>query len=273
MTIERGPMPSKPGDILSQVGASLRAEEEEHTGALDPRLERLALGQLTPAELVALERDAAADPELAAKVALFRPMEPPAHARVRGAALGALGVPAAVSAPPKAASPAARPRRRGLVVAGLSAPVVAAAAALWLLVGARGELPVYESVVRTAEVQQRSATAVAPSVVQSGRDFEMVARPDRATSAPVAARAFVGREGAFAPWRGAIDVSKDGAVRLTGAASAVFAAPGDFEIAVAIGPDGSLPQGPGDVASLVESGRAPSRFRLVLQPVRYAPAP
>jgi hypothetical protein len=62
-------MPMSEPSLADAVGAYV-AEDE---AGWDPRLERLAHGELSPAERAALERDAASDPELAPAVAAFTP--------------------------------------------------------------------------------------------------------------------------------------------------------------------------------------------------------
>ena len=102
--------------------------------------------------------------------------------------------------------------------------------------------------------------------------FELVLSPDHAPGGALAARAFVGQGAKLGPYKGALEVSREGAVRLTGDTREIFGpAPGDFDVAVAVGEPGSIPEEASALSRVLESPKAPSRFRVVVSPVHVEP--
>jgi hypothetical protein len=250
-------------DLLAQIGDAIAAHDASEDAAtpLDPRLERLALGDLSREELASLERDGAADARLRAQIELFRPMT--------GASRADAALASFLGPPPKRR---ARPVLRFLAYA---APALAAAAALVLVVRghAPGDLPAYNARIPSADVRERGAGADPVDAVQSGPDFEMIVSPDRPTRGAVMARAYVGRGGALEAWRGSVEISSDGAVRLRGATAVVFGAEaGDRDVLVAIGDADALPESAAAMQRAAASREPPARFRVVARHVRI-PAP
>jgi hypothetical protein len=195
----------KDEELLSAIRDEARAERAR---ALE--LERVARGEADGAALGDAERAAA------------RPLEPAAAERIAAAVLRARAV-AAKDTEPKRAT--VTPLRRRLVQ--LAGPL-ALAAVMVLYFATRSspdaapELPGY-AVSVSGEKEMRGA-ADAPSsrlVLRGGPNarFEILARPAQAAPEHVAAYAFAVRGGDVASLDDAkVEVSKDGAVRVTGAA-------------------------------------------------------
>ena len=82
-----------------------------------------------------------------------------------------------------------------------------------------------------------------------GRTFVMGLRPQGAVYGAVGARGFLLRDGKVSPWEAPFLVARDGSMRIEGAVDTLFAgiAPGEWEVAVAVGRPETLPRDARDV--------------------------
>lgn len=152
---------------------------------------------------------------------------------------------------------------------------VAAAAAVVLWASTRGPgdaMPSYDlSVVgakasRATPGPERTVTTAEVLLDPSG-DFELVARP-AAPTPNVGARAVLVREGAARPWAALIDVSSEGAIRITGTTRSLFPETrGSYEIVVLIARSGALPSDA--EATRMATSTTPSSLREVRARVRF----
>ncbi|MCA9556726.1 MAG: hypothetical protein KC933_42275, partial [Myxococcales bacterium] len=162
-------------DLPIRVAQRLREEDE----ALDPRLERLAMGALSPEALAELEADAARDPELARQVALFRPLSSELQDRLTEQ----------MSAPVAKVIRPARWTRWGL-------PIVTLAAAALLLMTLRGPsaLPSYAGRVEGGDVVLRGEPTPAAQgrrVMRGDSLLTLELSPATQVDGAVVARAYV----------------------------------------------------------------------------------
>jgi hypothetical protein len=275
------------------------AREEDET---DARLRGLASGELTAEERAELEALARGDDEAAADAfELYRPFEAAEIDRivasVQGAARGAAGAPAtsaresgsraagsraagsraagsraAGSGEPAAQSVysarmAVRPARRTARTVAIFAAPLAAAAALVLLMRTRQvDLPAYDLEIASS-VQDTRAGGPSEHVSEARLDrtaaFEMVVRPAERARTPIAARAALVHEQRAVAWDAPIEISPEGAVRVRGAARALFGdARGVYEIVVVVARPEDLPSAD-EVASIASGASSPGRARVV----------
>jgi len=81
-----------------------------------------------------------------------------------------------------------------------------------------------------------------PLVLAPGRQLELIARPGKAITGPVGARSYFVQGETVRPWVPTIDISKDGAVRVTaGPAGWSNLAPGRWDIVLLIARSDDLP--------------------------------
>lgn len=198
-----------------------------------------------------LERLAAGDDDVA------RPLDDAARARITAKLLEATTAKAgpkpdaatresASASPAKTRDDGARVvllRRAAWVVAPLA---MAAAVLLWIgRPQSLAPVPDYEvslvggdQTTRGAPVQLRGDTIR----VRSASRVQIVARPATKPEGTVEARAFLIRGGAAQPWTVPIEVSPEGAARISGEAGAIFPeATGDWDVVVAVGRAAALP--------------------------------
>jgi hypothetical protein len=165
---------------------------------------------------------------------------------------------------------------------------LAAAAAVAIGVGRRGgeqapiasldaPLPGYSLVVRGGDRSSRSADAPpASGPVEVHRDshLELVLRPATSVTAGIGVRAFLVQDGVARTWNAPLQRSAGGAVRVAGAAGQLLDVPaGTWDLAFAVGREGSLPSDPGAVARAVADRAAPHPWQLLVQRVRLIDAP
>jgi hypothetical protein len=233
----------KEDEILARVGKHVRDEQKD-----DARFERIARGDASPDEVADLEKAAEADPELAARLEASRPFDEVAIARIATNASKKAAAPEAKTATSaaKTAAPAAKvtakPSPLFRRVATIAAPLaLAAALVLYFSNGQRGpELPGYEISATSEQAMRGPAGPDTRIHVGTSREarFEIVARPATASPAKVVAYAFVILEGSKAePLDAKIDVSPDGAIKVTGQARALD---GAREVRIVIGPPASI---------------------------------
>lgn len=218
-------------------------EEVRHDRDRVSVLERVASGAASADELADLETLASSDARLARELEAAKPLGPDTEARIAARLLESANAPKKVSDASKATetakvAPIAKApsnvvpfqRRAMRRVAQLGAPL-ALAAALLLYFTTRGpaspdlgvDLPTY-AVAVAGDKEMRGAPDESTRLVVSSAStsrFELLARPAQAveSDARVVAYAFVVRGGDVASLDDVkVDVSKDGAVRITGAA-------------------------------------------------------
>ena len=211
--------------MLESLGDHLR----EETRDLMP-FQRYALGQLGTAEVRALESAAESSPYAARALDLHRPLAADEQSALLDKIDAQLGTPASVPAMSTIRVPAsAVPTDQGgglakVVKLRVLAPL-ALAAGLGLFVmnewrRADGELPRYAMVATGGESELRgagSAEGASSLRVRAGSPFELVLRPAKPTTGPVAARAFVERPGGKIELTDAnVEVSSEGSVRVRG---------------------------------------------------------
>src|SRR5436190_9228116 len=113
----------KEDELLARIGKTVRDEQKD-----DARFERIARGEASAEELLALEKAAREDPEIGARLEASRPFDEVAVARIAARAK---------SAPPKSSAkkPATLVRRIGIIAGPLA---LAAAIFLYFSSGQRG---------------------------------------------------------------------------------------------------------------------------------------
>jgi hypothetical protein len=223
----------KKPDALQHLGALARDQEAE----VDPRWDALARGELSAEELAELERQAEADPEIALRLELFRPLSNEARDRI------------ANSVEPKAAVVPIESRRplwqkAALVMAPLAA---AAAIALMLLRPAPlAPLPGYTLSASGGESELRSpAPRPGPVVLAPDASLTLVLRPATSVEGPVAARFFVEREGALEPLAVRAEQAEGGSLRLSAPARELFGThTGDASLIAIVGRPAAINEDP-----------------------------
>jgi hypothetical protein len=254
-------------ELLVALGRRAREENEDPEIAA---LERLARGEVDASDLPGIDDDARD---------LFRPLDAAAEERIASAILSAGAArngPALrvvrggedPSGPPGSATSENRTPKLTLV---RLAPVILAAAAVFLfLVIPRGtELPNYVVEISGDVASVRSD---GPKVVETRAtlhreaQLQIVLRPGEPTEDPVVATAALVQDGRATPLAAKIEVSADGAVRVSGPVSAVFPGPGAFDVVVAIAPEGKLPTDLAKAASEPPRGVRVLRATISVQP-------
>jgi hypothetical protein len=248
--------------VLARVGAHVREEQKD-----DARFERIARAEASDAERAALEREAAEDPELAARLEGSRPLDPAFAER-----LAARLAPSRSAAPPLPFAP--RRSRRVAIIAG---PLAIAAAMVLFLSQQRGpSLPDLPTYVVSATGEQAMRGPAEPSTrLHVGRDkrdgdarFEVELRPATATPSKVVAYVFA--IGALAaagdepsPLEAKVEVAPAGAVRITGEARRLA---GVRELRIVVGAPSEIGKFD-DALARAKSGTETSRVRVIVVPV------
>lgn len=100
-----------------------------------------------------------------------------------------------------------------------------------------------------------------------GERFELTMVPAAQSAGAVSARAFLLRGDTVRPWDPPFTVVRDGTVTLSGTVDALFegVAPGEWEIAIAVGRPETLPTAPRDVILARDAGAEGRAWRLVRQ--------
>jgi hypothetical protein len=269
-------------ELLYALAAEARREADREREALDERWDRLAAGDLSPAEEAGL---AILHPEA---YEAFRPLGADFQQRVvqalqaaaaaerapAGAPPGAPGP--AVSGEPGVPGPAGAPsgrllpfHRRRWVWTGAGVAAVAAASVVVFSIGIRPALPDYTVQVQAGEARLRGGAAAAPEtaaggpaagsaadvLLSAGDSLVVRVRPETPVTAPIEARWFAARRGEVPrQLRGAgAEGSSNGAVRLSGTVGHdLDLTPGVWSLWVMVGRTGALP----DAALLRAAGAA-----------------
>jgi hypothetical protein len=134
---------------------------------------------------------------------------------------------------------------------------VAIAAGVAVFVGRRqAPLPAYD-VSWTGDRLQRGDDGLANAVITVNPLLQtvIVVRPTTPVKGPVEVRACVTRGGAAREWKPPIEISDDGAVRISGPSRSVFdVPPGMWTAVVAVGRPGDLPSDPNALARGPDDG-------------------
>jgi hypothetical protein len=244
-------------DIVAQIGKHEREARKD-----DARFDRVARGEADAAELAELERAAADDPELAARLEGSRPLDPAVVDRIAASV-------------PKPAKPAPKvvvgPWRRRLTLA--AGPLALAAAMLVYVTAQRGpslpELPAYSVTALGEQTMRGPAEAsarlhVAKTPERNAR-FEIVLRPATAPAGKVVAYAFTlaSSDAEPAPLEAKVEVAPEGAVRLTGPSRALL---GAKEIRVVVGDLAAIGKFD-DAATRAAANRSDAHVRVLVVPV------
>lgn len=245
--------------LLSALGEAAR----EGDPLIDPRWEALSAGQLSATEeeaLAALAKEGGHSEEL---IDALRPLDEKAEDRIVERLMGGMEAQTHIAPrEPRATVPRSRSRARPLHVA-MTAMVAAAAVIAWFFLQPPDLLPGYAMEVGGGERLVRSGDEPPREIERfgAGSHLEITIHPAEPASGKVEARAFLVRDGRARALEAPIEIARGGAVRIVGATDVVFAgvAPGRWEIVVAVGRPGKLP----DEATVVVAeapGKAPFRL-------------
>lgn len=256
-------------DLLRLMGKHARAASPAAQDD-DPIWEKLARGELTPAEDAALRNRAAGDPQIATRYEAYRPLQPALKARIAARAAEAMA-----------------PQPRVLLfrrVATVAAPLAAAAVLVLVLARPWGThraapLPTYAFELSGGDAVTRSGTpgATTPRTPELRRSshVEIVLRPATAVSVPVVVRAFLVRGEEVHAIDLPVERASDGAVRVQGDAGTLFGdvAPGTWDLALTVAPEGTSPPAAADVLRVLRGSAAPQDWQLVDRRIDLLGAP
>jgi hypothetical protein len=260
-------------DLLQALAGESRRESEAEMAHLDERWDRLAAGDLAPAEEAELRALAGQSAAAHQAYEAFRPLGADFRQRavqaIQAQAQAQAGAPPALSPLPAAAPPKPAPTARILPfnwplrrLGGALAAATALAAGVALVIGGRAALPAYGSVELTATAANLRGGPVttatvppdaAPYLLHQDDSLMLIARPVTAVAGPIEARWFVARQGA-APRQllgGTQKVSSSGVIRLNGRLREDLGlSPGLWEVWAMVGrprqlPDASILGSPG----------------------------
>lgn len=257
-------------DWLDALGRAARGQTLER-GEDEARWERLAEGTLSPEEDAELRRLAAEDPAAAEKYEAYRPLGDEVKERIAARIGEALPSPSEKKI-------VTLPGRKGAGLAFVAALAIAAGALLWVD-PPRGSLdealPPYALTVSGDRTTRGAGDAPADAVVELHADsrIEMVLRPAKAVTGEVGARGFLMQGGAAKAWAPPVQISNDGAVRITGGAGDLFGGPGEWEVVWAVGRPSDLPSDATDVAAEASGARRTHSWKLLTRKVRIVEAP
>lgn len=157
--------------------------------------------------------------------------------------------------------------RRRVIAAAIASVALAAGVILYLTVKPGiAELPRYELEVGGGDGGPGSPSNPAPSaplLLAPGGRIEVIARPAKAISGAVGARSYFVQGETVRPWVPTIDISRDGAVRLTAGASGWSnLAPGRWELVLLVARPEDLPTDSSEARKTIASPNA-SRVRVL----------
>ncbi|HEY2512474.1 MAG TPA: hypothetical protein VGI39_16520 [Polyangiaceae bacterium] len=261
-------------DWLDALGRAARRQKQEK-GEDEARWERLAEGKLSADEDAELRRLAAEDPEVAAKYEAYRPLGDDVKERIAARIGEALPAPEA--------KVAVLPRRSRAGVAFVAALAMAAGALVWMhrtadpgaMASLDDALPSYEMTVSGDRTTRAAGDAPAEAIVELHADSQvnLVLRPAKAIAGDIGVRGFLVQGGTAKAWAPPVQISKDGAVRISGAAGDIFGGPGEWDVALGVGRPSDLPDDPSIVAAEVAGAHHEHAFRLLVRKVRVVGAP
>jgi len=192
------------------------------------------------------EREAAAlDPAVHPAPEALAPLDAEARERIAARVMKEIApAPTAPTAQPTGRAPGARvlafPSRRQLRTAAAVVAALAAALVLYVWPARTSPLPAYQATF-AGETMVRGSEPPAPARVGPGSVLTLVARPQQPVRGAVEAAAFLVRGDSARPWAAPIQVSAEGAVRISGPADALLPPePGPWTAVVVI----SRPGGP-----------------------------
>lgn len=215
-------------DLLDALGAVAREQERS---VESERWEALARGELSPAQVAEIEREAADDPETAELLELYRPIDAEARARIVE----------------RLAPPAPTPIPLWKRVPWVVVPVAAAAALMiWLMQPARlAPLPEYRALAEGGQSIERAGPAAeGPLVLGPDSVLTLVLRPATDVAGNVEARFFVGEGDALSEVPLRAERATAGSLRVQAKASEVFGARrGDLRLVAVVGRPEALASG------------------------------
>lgn len=233
-------------DLLNELA---KRKREEDSSADNPRWEKLARGDLSPAEEAELRTLAAKNPEVALLYEAYRPLSAEAKEKI----VARIANPAGAKLIPL------RPWRRIAVIA---LPLAAAAAfVVWTsrpastpVASLDVRVPTYALEVSGGDWAQRSTqAATGPITLQRDSRLELVLRPATPSSTPVTVRGFLVQGNDVRTWAPSMQRSADGPVRVVGTADTLGLGVGTWDVVFAIGSAEAVPTNPHVVATALGS--------------------
>lgn len=257
------------GDVLlAELGALAREERA------DPRLEALAEGRLSAAERADLLAAAATDPELAAAIEAFTPLDEAARDRIANHLLSQVIPKSSAALEPGGKVLAFRRPMRVLLAV---VPLAAAAALAFFLLrpGPVGEpVPGYGLTVEGGEKPMRSTDPVGgpPRLLPDSR-LRLVLTPAAAATGTIAVRGWKIRDGQAHPWPVTPRIAPNGAALIEGTAQSLGLndAPGRVTLVVAVGREAALPPVEAVADLLTPATAEDAPFRLLTTEVELLP--
>ncbi len=254
--------PSATDELLARLGRHVQGEQKD-----DARFERVARGEASPEEIADLEREAAADPELAIRLEGSRPFDGAAIDRI-AARMDSLPSTRAKKSAPAANVVALRPSWTRRVMLGAGPLALAAAMILYVVAGPRlsggGDLPGYTVSASGEQAMRGPADKTSSLHLSGGKDgrFELVLRPATKPDVKVVAYAFVmGTEASALDAK--IEVAAEGAVRITGATKMLD---GAREIRVVLGAPSAIGRFD-DALARASSGKSDGQVHVLVVPI------
>ncbi len=239
-------------DVAYQLGELMTEQEQQ----IDPRLERLALGELSDDELSALLRDAEQDEKLAEAVSLFRPLGADVQAKLTTTA--------------RASS--SKVRRLPWVGAGVGVVLAAAAAVVLFSTAGVESIPQYTFKAEAGDAIWRSEAKPKSRTLREDSEMSIVSQPARIASGEIDGALWVLTADRAVRSPVAPEVSVNGAVRWLGTARALSAGQtGPVKFVAFVGRANAFPEP--DERGGVTSGNGWQSFELSveIQPRGAAP--
>ena len=272
-------------ELMQSLGELARERSVDGDLEGDPRWRTLASSELSAAEEEALRREAASSGQAQRALDAFQPLGTGARARiVDRLKTDVLAEPTSELEPVSDPSPEApvieHPAGPRPVVGpkpevpGASPPAVRRASGTWwlmplaaaavlcvvLLWPANEPLPVpaYDLLVEGGLKSVRTGEPVAtdPVRLRPGRRLVLTLRPKTEVEDPIEVRAFLGRDGVWRPWDVAPQIVPGGVARLEvtageGSAGSLPAEVGRWQVALAVGRSGEMPDAAALSAALI----------------------
>ncbi|MEO7331480.1 MAG: hypothetical protein ABI193_23090 [Minicystis sp.] len=257
----------KNAELLESLAAAARKEDPSR----DPTLAALLEGSLSAEEIAALEEEAGRSERAKQFFEAYRPLDAATRARIEAQVLSRIApsetsvdeTPIDNAPPPRLAStsstsstsstPIPKPPRS---TSGSSFPPrliallggVMLALALWFFIGRdnKASLPPTAQWVMTIEAEQSQRGSALPGELPHlgpSSTFTAVLHPEVRVEVPLAAQAYLLRDGRPRAWEVPIELGSDGAARITGTKEALFPGirAGRWEVLVIVGLPGTLP--------------------------------
>jgi hypothetical protein len=262
-------------DLLTELAKQRREDDS----SADPRWERLARGELSPAEDAELRAQAERDPEVALLYEAYRPLSADVKAKIV----------AHITSPATSQVTTEAKQSKGNVVslrtwrrvAVIALPLAAAAAFLvWtnrpqpdVTASLDARYPTYALEASGGDRAQRSThdTPAGPITLQRGSTLDLVLRPSTPSGAPVTVRAFLVQGADARAWTPPMQRSPDGAVRIAGSVGDLGIAAGTWDVVLAVGGADAVPTDPHVIATALGSPRTRLAWQLLTTRVTVTP--